>query len=68
MKIRSNSVVSVIEKTEYLLVEEFAKLARLHPETVRKWLRLGILRGRKVSRGWRIPSVELERVFEGGAL
>lgn len=48
---------------EYLLPEEFAKAASVHPETVRRWLRDGTINGKKFGRKWRIPKEELERVL-----
>ena len=46
-----------------LLVSEFAKEARLHPETVRDWLRTGRIRGTRVGSSWRIPAEEIDRVL-----
>lgn len=43
-----------------LTVEEFAKLTSLSPWTVRRMCRDGLLRARKIGRGWRISSAELE--------
>lgn len=43
-----------------LTVEEFARLASLSPWTVRRMCREGLLRARKIGRGWRISSAELE--------
>ncbi len=43
-----------------LTVDEFARLASLSPWTVRRMCREGLLRARKIGRGWRISSAELE--------
>ena len=39
---------------DLLSVEEAAEKLRVHPETVRKWLRDGELEGEKFGRLWRI--------------
>lgn len=46
-----------------LTVEEVAALLRVHPETVRNWLRAGRFpRARRLSRraGWRIPREDVD--------
>jgi excisionase family DNA binding protein len=46
-----------------LTVEEVAALLKVHPETVRNWLRKGLFTGayRLPSRaGWRIPQAEID--------
>ena len=53
---------------EWLTVEEAASKLKVHPETVRVWLREGVIKGTKpVQRriGWRIPSSEIDRVLRG---
>lgn len=49
-------------------VEETAERLKVHPETVRRWLRDGILTGYRLTRraGWRIPESELTRFATGG--
>jgi excisionase family DNA binding protein len=37
----------------YLTVEEAAELIRVHPETVRRWLKAGRLKGSKFGTAWR---------------
>ena len=52
-----------------LTVAEVADLLRVDPETVRRMLRSGRLRGSmpvSTRAGWRIPTSEVERVIEEG--
>lgn len=44
---------------QYLTVEETARLLKVDPETVRRWLREGALRGLKFGHVWRTPAGEL---------
>jgi excisionase family DNA binding protein len=49
-----------------LKVQEFADRVRIHPETVREWLRTGKIRGARPGgnrAGWRIPESEVARVL-----
>ena len=48
---------------ELLTVKDVAARLRVHPETVRTWLREGRLRGRRMSdrMGWRVPVSEVDR-------
>ena len=53
---------------EWLTVKQAAERLNVHPETVRVWLREGVLKGtlplmRRI--GWRIPAAEVERVLRG---
>ena len=53
---------------EWLTVKEAADRLKVHPETVRVWLRNGILKGTKPAKrriGWRIPASEVARVLRG---
>lgn len=45
-----------------LTVEEAAQVLKLRVETVRRWLREGTLKGRKIGRIWRIPESELRQL------
>ena len=45
--------------SEYLTVEETARRLKVDPETVRRWLREGTMRGQKFGRVWRVPESEL---------
>jgi len=53
---------------EYVTVDEAADRIGVHPQTVRRWLRAGQMRGTLISRtaGYRIPKDEVERVLEEG--
>ena len=47
-------------------VEQVATMLQVHGDTIRGWLRRGILRGTKLGKLWRIPEAELERIRRGG--
>jgi excisionase family DNA binding protein len=52
-----------------LTVEQVAERLQVHPETVRRWLRGGRLRGVRLGGsklGYRISEDELERFIAGG--
>lgn len=53
---------------EYMTVDEVAARIDVHPQTVRRWLRTGQMRGTLISRtaGYRVPRDEVERVLEEG--
>ena len=52
---------------DLLTVREVSKMLRVTPETVRRWLKEGQLRGVRVGAGWRIERREvLEFVKNGG--
>ncbi len=44
--------------------EEVAKYFRVHPRTIDRWLKSGLLKGHKLGEGktalWRIPDTEIE--------
>jgi excisionase family DNA binding protein len=52
---------------ELLTVADVARRLKVHPETVRRWLRTGTLRGVKISdqTGYRIRASEVERLLLG---
>ena len=53
---------------EWLTVQEAADRLKVHPETIRVWLRDGRLRGTQPMNkrvGWRIAASELERILRG---
>jgi acetyl-CoA synthetase len=43
-------------------VEEAAELMKVKVDTVRRWLRNGTLRGRKIGRIWRIAESDLSKL------
>jgi excisionase family DNA binding protein len=50
----------------FITVQEAAEQLRVHPQTVRLWLREGKLRGRLIGgrkSGYRIPASEIERLL-----
>lgn len=54
---------------ELLTVDEVAARLKVHPETIREWLRAKRLRGSRLGGtrlGWRIRASELERFVQGG--
>ena len=49
-----------------LKIQEVADIARVNPETVRRWLRGGELRGVRIGAGrgsYRVPESEVERML-----
>ncbi len=53
---------------EWLTVQEVADRLKVHPETIRVWLRDGTLKGTQpINRrvGWRVQASEVERVLRG---
>lgn len=53
---------------ELLTVEEAAARLKMHPVTVRRMLREGLIPGRKVGvRQWRVSAAALKAYIEGGA-
>ena len=50
----------------FITVQEAAEQLRIHPQTVRLWLRDGKLRGRLIGgrkSGYRIPASEIDRLL-----
>ena len=45
---------------EFLTTVEAASALNLHPETVKRFCRIGKLQGYKVNNGWLIPRIEVE--------
>lgn len=56
-----------MEATQWLTVEEAADIAKVHEQTIRRWLRAGTLKGHLISRraGYRIQSDDLSAFMSG---
>lgn len=54
------------EPERLLTVEEIAEQLGANPETVRRWLRSGDLRGIRLAKklGWRVPEREFQRFMD----
>ena len=50
---------NIMNKNKFLKVNEVAEIARVHPETVRRWLLSGKLQGVKMGRNWLINILEI---------
>jgi len=48
----------------YLTVQEAAKILKIHPRTVTKFLTTGQLRGAKIGRIWRLTEEDVKIFFE----
>ena len=44
-------------------VDEVAQILGITPFTVRKWLREGKIKGKKIGRPWMIPKAEVQRLL-----
>lgn len=55
-----------MELSELMTVEEVADALKVHPESVRRWLREGRLDGYRISRrgGWRIRPDSVQQLLE----
>jgi len=53
---------------ELMTVEEIADRLKMHPESVRRWLREGSMLGVRISRaaGWRVERREVDRFLREG--
>ncbi len=59
--------VGIMNENRLLTVPEVAEKLRIHPDTVRQWLRSGKLKGKRLGgtkSGWRIPEQEIERFLK----
>lgn len=55
--------------TEQLFTtDEAAELLKVHPETVRNWIRRGELVAIKIGRQWRVKRADLERIAQRGTV
>ena len=60
--LQATGLVKVTSKHDLLTTDEAAVFARVHIQTVRRWLRSGLIRSAKIGRRRLIPRSELERV------
>ncbi len=52
-----------------LTVEQAAELLQVHYETARKYIKKGLIPGRKIGKSWRVVESDLKRfISEGQAL
>lgn len=52
-----------------LTTEQVAELLQVHYETARRYIKRGLVPGRKIGRGWRVVESDLKRfIAEGHAL
>lgn len=51
-----------VKQQEFYGSDEVAKIFRVHPVTVRRWLMNKTLRGKKIGRKWLIPVEDVERL------
>jgi excisionase family DNA binding protein len=57
-----------VQNEPVLTVAEVAERLRVHPQTVRLWLKEGKLKGRLIGgtkTGYRIPASEVDRILTG---
>lgn len=56
-----------METAQWLTVEEAAGIAKVHEQTIRRWLRAGTLKGHLLSRraGYRIQAEDLNAFMSG---
>ncbi|OHB25853.1 MAG: hypothetical protein A2542_03435 [Parcubacteria group bacterium RIFOXYD2_FULL_52_8] len=54
----------------FMTKDEVAKYLRVHPRTVERWLKYGLLKAHKLGRGktslWRIPNTEVKIFLKKG--
>lgn len=61
-------MAALMTDEELLKVEEISARFRVHPETVRRWIRTGRLKAIRLGSeraGYRIPASEVERILRG---
>lgn len=57
-----------MDEERMLTVPEVVELLRVHPQTIREWLRVGKIKGVRLGGtkvGWRIPESEIQRLLKG---
>jgi len=57
--------LGIVEK-RLLTVNEAAERLALSPDTIRKWLRSGQIKGVKISRIWRVSEKDLIEIMKEG--
>jgi excisionase family DNA binding protein len=57
-----------VEDERWLTVDEVAERVSMHPDTVRRLLREGRIKGHLINRraGWRVKAQDVERFVTGG--
>ncbi len=61
--VRSLANMLSVGKPLFLTPEELAEALRVSPETVRRWLRTGEVKGQRAGRLWRVPWEEGVRLL-----
>jgi excisionase family DNA binding protein len=63
-EIRKEALMKYLEEKEplFMSVGEFSQTTGIPVQKVRRWLREGLLKGKKVSRTWLIPRAEVDRL------
>ena len=51
--------------SQLLTLGEVAKRINVHPETVRRWLKEGRIRGIRIGRDWRFDPDDIDRLIQG---
>jgi excisionase family DNA binding protein len=61
---RKEALMKHLEEKEplFMSVQEFSQTTGIPVQKVRRWLREGLLKGKKVSRTWLIPREEIDRL------
>jgi len=57
-----------MDEERMLTVPEVVERLRVHPQTIREWLRAGKIKGVRLGGtkiGWRIPESEIQRLLKG---
>lgn len=57
-----------MDEERMLTVTEVVERLRVHPQTIREWLRTGKIKGVRLGGtkvGWRIPESEIQRLLKG---
>jgi excisionase family DNA binding protein len=56
----------IMQQQELLTVAEVARILRLHPQTIRTWIKSGTMEGVRIGpKKFRVARGELERVLNG---